>query len=73
MYRTIFDKYGELFLKQGRAYFIKKCVILCIVRFKFHSSGHKKIISFIRFGRNGRHAEEVAIRRIEEEENGKEW
>jgi Ribonuclease G/E len=73
MYCTTFDKYGNLFLKQGREYFIKKCAILCVIRLKFRSSDQKKNISFVRFGRNGKHAEEIAIRRIEKEENGGEW
>jgi hypothetical protein len=73
MYRTTFDKYGELFLKQGRQYFIRKCAILCDIKLKLRSSGRKKNISFVHFGRNGKHAEELAISRIEKEEDGQAW
>jgi hypothetical protein len=73
MRRTTFDEYGQLFLKQGRGQFISKCVILCVIKFKCQNSGQRWRTSFVNFGYNREHAEEIAIRRIEEKEDAEQW
>jgi hypothetical protein len=70
---TLFDAYGNFFLKQGREHFLKGCVILCVAKFVYQDSNPINRISFVSVGRGGIHAEEFVFRRIAKEERTKKW